>query len=384
MKSITAVIFNFCFIGAVLCLYMREAAANPRLNASVEITTAPAYGTTEDVAGRVSGVNPAEYRVAVCVYVGDGWWTKPTFAQPSVAIGSDGNWVCDITTGGDDIHSTRIAAFAVPASFSVPLCSGRTALPNELYAAAAAYAFAYRGPYDRILSFAGYSWRVKQSSTPTGPGPNLFSGDPSDVFVDGAGLHLKIVQHAGQWYSTELILERTLGYGTYLFQTTGRLDTLDPMMVAGLFTWDPTSPGQNYREFDFEFSRWGDSGDPTNAQFVVQPFATPGNLVRYRADLTDADPRLTLVFAWRPGVAIFKAVRGHVSFVDLPAGEVVHSWTYSGPDAAPPGEENVRVNFWLYNGAAPVSGLGSEFVVTGFQYVPPGLAEVATEWQLLE
>ena len=46
--------------------------------------------------------------------------------------------------------------------------------------------------------------------------------------------------------------------------------------------WNP------YNEIDVEWSRWGDpQQDP--AQFVVQPWDTPGNLVRFSAALASGD-----------------------------------------------------------------------------------------------
>jgi hypothetical protein len=47
---------------------------------------------------------------------------------------------------------------------------------------------------------------------------------------------------------------------------------------AGLFIWDNNAPASiGYREIDFEYSRWGNAGDPTAAQYVLEPLR-PGNL----------------------------------------------------------------------------------------------------------
>ena len=69
-------------------------------------------------------------------------------------------------------------------------------------------------------------------------------------------------------------------------QTESELDDLDVNLTFGAFTWDPygdeeSVPGDAHREIDFEDGRWGDAGDPTNAQFVVQPWNAPDNLHRY-------------------------------------------------------------------------------------------------------
>ena len=123
------------------------------------------------------------------------------------------------------------------------------------------------------LQFAGRTWNIKQANTPVGPGPNRFSDSPSDVWSDQDGLHLSIHQTGPFWYSTEVILDDSLGYGTYLFQTDSRQDVLDTNAVFGAFTWDPFGgspiPGDPNREIDFEDSRFGNPLDPTNSQVVV-------------------------------------------------------------------------------------------------------------------
>jgi hypothetical protein len=129
------------------------------------------------------------------------------------------------------------------------------------------------------LDFAGYPWTVKSSTSPVGPGPNIF--DASGPFVDSSGaLHLQIVDTGTGWESSEVILNPTLGYGTYRWTVDGPLSTLDPNVVFSLFTYDNSDTSPTNREIDFEASRFADAGEPTNAQYVVQPFWMPGNLQR--------------------------------------------------------------------------------------------------------
>lgn len=224
----------------------------------------------------------------------------------------------------------------------------------------------------RRLDFSGYPWTVKESQSPVGPGPNLFSGSPFDIWVDKEGLHLKIVERNGVWYSTECVLQEALGYGTYVIHTKSRLDDIDPNMVVGLFTWDGGAPLYNYRELDFEFARWGDPFDPTNAQFVVQPFGTLGNLTRYTIDLSP--PRteeLTMIMKWSLGRAEFWSYYGRHSPESAPREDLVASWFNDGPDVPPPGNENFRFNFWLVNGNPPQSDVDDEVLITDFYYLSP-------------
>jgi hypothetical protein len=74
--------------------------------------------------GTVSGVNPANYAVAVYIKVNGGWWTKPYWDQPLSAIQSTGAWSAGIITGGDDADATEVRAYLVPSSTDVPLAYG--------------------------------------------------------------------------------------------------------------------------------------------------------------------------------------------------------------------------------------------------------------------
>jgi exo-beta-1,3-glucanase (GH17 family) len=113
--------------------------------AQLLFTSVPPYGSTADLNGREWHVKPADYRVAVYIYVG-GWWTKPTFVSPTTPIYPDGTWVCDVTTGGNDVNATKIAAFLIPATYTPPAMSGGQSLPAELYANAGASVEVTRSP----------------------------------------------------------------------------------------------------------------------------------------------------------------------------------------------------------------------------------------------
>ena len=95
---------------------------------------------------------------------------------------------------------------------------------------------------------------MKASTGRVGPGPNYFSA--SNVRVDAKGrLHLRIAKTQGRWYSAEIGLDHSLGYGTYTWTLASRVDQLDANAVLGLFTYDDTSPAHAHREIDIEASR---------------------------------------------------------------------------------------------------------------------------------
>jgi hypothetical protein len=224
--------------------------------------------------------------------------------------------------------------------------------------------FVDRHPYNRKLQFSGFTWGVKASAAPVGPGPNDFSDLESDVFVDDSGkLHLKIVQRGGTWYCTEIVNTQSLGYGTYTFVIASPVDQLDPNVVLGLFTWDDLAPQHNYREIDIEFSHWGDPQE-LNTQHVIQPYLHAGNMHRFPTLLQGS--LSTHLFDWRKDGVHFHSYQGSPA----KPGEQIQAWTYSGADNPPPGAENTRLNLYLMNGSPPSDGKEIEVVVESFTFTP--------------
>ena len=207
----------------------------------------------------------------------------------------------------------------------------------------------------KLLQFDGHTWLVKSSARRIGPGPNLF--DPNGAWVDTAGnLHLRIAKVGGKWQSAEVINQASLGRGTYSWTVQGDLAALDRNAVLGLFTWND-DPAFNHREIDIEFARWGNAADPTNGQFVVQPYDTLGNELRVTqpSGVTSS----THAFTWRPSTVDFSSSSAS------PA-----TWAYGGPDTPQPGGENARMNLWLFRGQAPSNGQPIEIVITDFTFTP--------------
>jgi hypothetical protein len=340
-----------------------------RRGPSIEFTSVPPYGSFDLLKGRVYGVDPQGYAVAVYINVEDVWWTKPTYVSPLTPINGDGTWTCNITTGGYDQCAGKITAFLVPAGTSVPICGPCFDIP--VIPQAVASAFIDRSPTPRVLSFGGYDWSVKRRDFPAGPGPNYFSDSPQDVWADNAGLHLTIRHDNERWFATEVISNQSFGYGTYRFVTNSRVDLLDPNIVLGLFTWETAAYQSSFRELDIEFARWSNPQEPTNAQFVVQPCsACPGcqSCSRFTVDLAGkSNQYLTNFIVWQAGRVEFRSYYGR--YVDSlpPQSALVHKWvrTTGVPDH---GNENVRMNLWLNQGAAPINGLETEVVINDFAW----------------
>ncbi len=338
-----------------------------RASPGIVITNLPVYGTSQNLGGVVTGVVATNYAVAVCIYVpGYGWVSKPTCANPLTPIHPDGSWATDITTGGSDALATRIAAVLVPANSPPDCVQGQPFLTNAFALAAASAVVTRPYPGPRWLRFSGYDWWVKTSANPVGPGPNYFSDSTNNVWVDDTGyLHLKQTYRSNQWQCAEIVSARSFGFGYYRFHLLSDVNRLDPNVVLGLFTWSD-DPAFTHREIDIECSRWSNAADLRNAQFVVQPFGSPGHLVRYAVPAQRTNT--THFFNWQSNRVVFQCQSGDFSPNPDPT-NVISGWTYTFAPPQP-GDENVRLNLWLYNGTPPSNGQEAEVIIQSFEFVP--------------
>jgi hypothetical protein len=203
----------------------------------------------------------------------------------------------------------------------------------------------------RCVRFAGYDWIVK-SAVRFNPGPNAWSDSTANVFVDAAGLHLRITQDAGRWLASEVILNQMgLGYGTYTFRTATSLAGLDSQAVLGLFTYDYPSPP---REIDIEFGAQLGFTPGATAHFTIQPYRASGHTHDFH---TPSGVSAGIhSFEWRPGRVVFRSG--------------AEEWTYVGSDVPVPGPNtSPRINLWLFDGQ-PARGQEIEVVVTSFEFRP--------------
>ncbi len=228
-------------------------------------------------------------------------------------------------------------------------------------------------PGGTTIEFSGRTWRVKGPGY-YGPGPNLFNDSSASAWVDvDDRLHVTVRNIGGAWYSSEVVPEEALGYGDYIFTTVGRLDQLDENVVLGLFLWE-YGPCYDYsytwwgayNEIDIEYSRWGDPGNIIG-QFVAQPYDWPGNIDRY--DYTFSDGELTShAFRWLHDRVEFRCWRGGPQ--DESPSNMIHEWTYYGPQIPRPEQPRVHINLWR-NGDPPTSD--QEVVIDRFAFYPVGV-----------
>jgi Histidine kinase-, DNA gyrase B-, and HSP90-like ATPase len=268
---------------------------------SIEFTSIPNAGSggrdrLDNIAGRVSGARAGQ---RVVVFARSGlWWVQPLASQPFTAIGPDSTWTNSTHLG------TEYAALLVDHEY-VPAAT-LEALPPAgglVVAVATTVGHGLQNLEPKALSFSGYQWEIRQ--TPSDRGGSTNNYDPANAWTDANGwLHLRISRSPDGWNCAEIALQRSLGYGSYS-ATVQNVSGLEPAAVLGIFTWDDLGADQNHHEMDIEISRWGDPASK-NAQYSVQPYYVPVNVVRVRAP----PGSLTHSFRWGPGCVWFRTTRG--------------------------------------------------------------------------
>lgn len=227
-------------------------------------------------------------------------------------------------------------------------------------------------PGGRTLDFAGRTWRVKGPGV-YGPGVNFFCDQSDCVWVDTSDrLHLSLLDQGGYWTSTEVTLQESLGYGDYILTTMGRLDLIDPQAVLGMFLWQ-YGPCWDwgyiwwnaFNEVDIEYSRWGSPGNEL-AQFVAQPYEYPGNISRFDAAFGE-DEVTSHAIRWLADRVEFRAWRGGPD--DESAGNLLHTWTYSGPHIPRPEQPRLHLNLWKLEG---IPAVDQEVVFQDFVFITAG------------
>ncbi len=259
----------------------------------------------------------------------------------------------------------------------------------------------------RTIEFAGMTWWVKDSQGGlAGPGPNAFSADERDVWVDDQGrLHLTISQRDGKWLSTEVITQAPTGYGDFEFQITGAVDNLDLNAVLGLFTWDTqTWKTDANSEIDIELTRWADADTP-NLHYAVHPGWGPDTesgkhpeRIKMTEMALDGEES-THAIHWSPTLVTCASYQGagqdpeklivRWEFDDTNPPRIVGNaqGETTGPILIPKPSPttNTRINLWLIDtdrdklGNPPTDGQPIEVIISGFRYTPAEQAQAVAE-----
>src|SRR5262249_12288117 len=149
--------------------------------------------------------------------------------------------------------------------------------------------------------------------------------------ADDGALHLSLSKTADTWTSAEIVLTRTLGYGTYAFVVRD-LAALDPAALLTFFTYDEAGPADNYREMDIEIQRPGPRAR-VDGQYILQPAYMAAHVRRFAVPPGPS----TYTLRWEPGRVVFVAAPGRRPQLHVP-GSAEHEVTAGVPT---PGQEHI-------------------------------------------
>src|SRR5262249_38193609 len=308
----------------------------------------------DTIEGRVTGARPGQQ---IVIYAHSGaWWVQPTVASPFTPVRSDSTWSTETHLGYE------YAALLVGPGYRPP--PTLDTLPAEGGAVVLAAVVKGVGPTilapTKALKFSGYDWDVRTIASDRGGSSHPYSGDNAWTDSEGA-LHLRISKTSAEWSCAEVVLNRSLGYGTYLLVVRD-ISHMEPAAVLSMTTFDEWGGDQSYREMDVEVSRWGDALSKNNAQYVIEPYYQPGNIHQFFA------PSATLTYSiqWEAGHVRFKTVRGNGSG---PGAKVIseHEFTSGIPS---PGQERLQLFFYVVASDKSPLQHDNEVVLEKFEYLP--------------
>lgn len=325
----------------------------------IEFTKVPpaAQGGRERVdtiSGRVAGARPGQQ---IVVYARSGpWWVQPWPDKALINVQSDGSWSTP-THLGFEYAALLVDPGYVPApTTDLAPIRGGPVVAVELIKGVGETALAPTVP----LRFSGYDWKVRTIASDRGGMNNLYSGDNAWVDAHGA-IHLRIKKKGEKWSCAEVVLTRSLGYGTYVV-TVRDTSQLEPAAVLSFTTFDDWGGDQHYREMDTEVSRWGDASAKNNVQYALQPFYVPGNVAPF---ILPAGT-MTHSMQWESGRASFRTVRGGSMHAAAPLVSE-HVFTSGVPSA---GQETFQLLFYVVPSEKNPLQKDAEVVVEKFEYLP--------------
>ena len=307
------------------------------------------------VEGHVVGLQPGQ-QIVLYALSQDLWWVQPFSDRPYTTVGKGSRWASQIHLG------TKYAALVVNQGYKPPQTTETLPAVGPGIAAvtvADGVGETPAKPPDKILHFSGYDWIARSAASYRGGSFIVFI--PENAWTDERGaLHLRMTRRPPDWGGAEVKLTRSLGYGTYRF-TVRDISHMEPEATLSLFTWDGVGTEDNRRELDLELGRWGFQNND-NAQYVVQPYYVPLNIVRFKAP----GGVLTHSLHWEPGRATFQTVLGSG---ETAKPQVVQKHVFNA-GVPTSGGENVRINLYPFlKGQVPLKN-EDEIVIDKFEYLP--------------
>jgi hypothetical protein len=342
-----AVIVSLLFLALVAC---SKKAPTIEIE-QIPIAIAGGPSRMDTISGRVRG-NRRGQRLVLFARAGV-WWIQPYAAQPFTTIGADGRWSTSTHLG------TEYAALLVDPNYQPnDIENALPAVGNGVAAVATVEGrTSPAAAAEPLVSFSGYKWQVRDSETDRNGSVQLFK--TANIRIDSSGfLHMMIVGAPPHWTCSEVMLTRSLGYGTYSFDVEDP-SQLEPAAVLSLFTWTDADPDQHHREMDINLTRWGDPARKS-AEFILQPYYLPQNVFRFTPPAGAAEYSMQ----WGPGLVSFRGrlLRDgtHSSFAE-------HNFSVGVPT---PANEGIHLNFCAFGYSKVPLQHSSEVVVERFQFLP--------------
>jgi hypothetical protein len=308
----------------------------------------------DTIAGTVSGGQAGQQ---IVVYARSGpWWVQPWPDKPFIPIKPDSTWSTPTHLGFE-----YAALLVEPGYHPPPTLDTAPEVGGHILAVTSVHGTGtVQLAPTKPLKFSGYDWHVRTIASDRGGLNNLYDADNASTDSSGA-LHLTMKKRDGRWSCAEVVMNQSLGYGTYI---TVVRDTshLEPAAVLSMTTFDDWGGDEHFREMDIEMSRWGDPLAKSNAQFAIQPFYIPGDLTKFAAPAGT----LTDVLRWEPGKASFKTVRGSA---DSPGAPVVAEHVFTSHVPAP-GKETFQFLFYVVASEHNPLEHENEAIIEKFTYLP--------------
>jgi hypothetical protein len=350
-----AICFAFALVLPVIGCHSQKAPAGP----TIQFTKIPpaAQGGRERVdtiTGRVTGAHPGQQ---IVVYARSGpWWVQPWPDKPFIPIQADSTWGTSTHLGFEYAAMLVEPGYHPPPTMDTAPTRGGSVVTVSIVKGTGEPQLAPVKP----LHFSGYDWIVRTISGDRGGLNNLYGAENAWTDASGA-LHLRISKKGDRWSCAEVVLTRSLGYGTYIV-TVRDTSHLEPAAVLSMNTFDDWGGDQHYREMDIEFGRWGDAASKTNAQYGIQPFYVPGNV----APFVLPKGTFTHSLRWESGSASFKTVRGTSIQTGAPVVSE-HVFTSGVPST---GQERIQFLFYVIASEKSPLQKEDEVVVEKFGYLP--------------
>lgn len=308
----------------------------------------------DTIAGRVRNARPGQ---RIVIYARSGpWWVQPWPDRPFIPIHTDSTWSTETHLGFEYAALLVDPEYhPLPTMDVAPTPGG----PVVLLKIVKGTGTPTSAP-TKLMRFSGYDWEVRTIASDRGGTNNLY--DPDNAWTDASGaLHLKIKRKAGRWSCAEIVLNRALGYGTYVV-TVRDTSHLEPAAVFGMVTFEEWGGDEYYREMDVEISHWGDAASKNNAQYVIQPFYIPGNVFAF----SEPSGTVTHVMRWESGRASFKTFRGTSVGARAPAVSE-HEFTTGIPT---PGQAKTHLIFYVIASDRNPLQRENEVVIEKLVYLP--------------